>query len=63
LASGDAHHQKCVRAIVARDFANSKTRADRACGAGALGADALAAELRGVLGLPNDEDEREENAA
>ena len=28
-----------------------------------IGADALAGELRGVLGLPNDQDEREEDAA
>ena len=32
-------------------------------GEGALGGDALAAELRGVLGLATDEDEREEDAA
>jgi segregation and condensation protein B len=32
-------------------------------GEGALGGDALATELRGVLGLPGDEDAREEDAA
>ena len=32
-------------------------------GEGAPGGDALAAELRGVLGLPAEEDEREEDAA
>jgi segregation and condensation protein B len=32
-------------------------------GEGALGGDALAAELRAVLGLAGDEDEREQDAA